>query len=81
MTDSGPEKGGVTDPAVHAAAAKAIELISDGALVGLGSGRAVSVFIAKLGELQRDGEHGLARPQVLDKKKKPRRRKLRDATP
>ena len=57
MTDSGPEKGGVTDPAVHAAAAKAIELISDGALVGLGSGRAVSVFIAKLGELQRDGEH------------------------
>jgi len=25
--------------------------------------------------------HGLARPQVLDKKKKPRRRKLRDATP
>jgi ribose 5-phosphate isomerase A len=55
LTDSGPEKGGVTDPAVHAAAAKAIEFISDGARVGLGSGRAVAVFIAKLGDLHRDG--------------------------
>jgi len=55
LTDSAPEEGGVTDPAVHAAAAKAVELISDGAQIGLGSGRAVSVFIAKLGELQRDG--------------------------
>ena len=45
----------MSDPAVHAAAAKAIELISDGAKVGLGSGRAVAVFIAKLGQLQRDG--------------------------
>lgn len=53
MTDSAHQPGGVADPAVHAAAAKAIELISEGARVGLGSGRAVAVFIAKLGELQR----------------------------
>lgn len=47
--------GGSDDPAVHAAAAKAIELIMDGARVGLGSGRAVWVFIAKLGALRREG--------------------------
>jgi ribose 5-phosphate isomerase A len=55
LTDYAHEEGGVNDPAVHAAAAKAIELISDGARVGLGSGRAVTVFIAKLGDLQLDG--------------------------
>lgn len=55
MTDSAHQPGGIADPAVHAAAARAIDLISDGARVGLGSGRAVAVFIAKLGELQRDG--------------------------
>lgn len=55
MTESAREPGGVTDPAVHAAAAKAIELVSDGARVGLGSGRAVAVFIAKLGQLQQRG--------------------------
>ena len=47
--------GGNDDPSVHAAAAKAIELIMDGARVGLGSGRAVSVFIAKLGARRREG--------------------------
>jgi ribose 5-phosphate isomerase A len=55
LTDSAYVAGGVNDPAVQAAAAKAIELISDGARVGLGSGRAVAAFIAKLAELQRDG--------------------------
>jgi ribose 5-phosphate isomerase A len=55
LTDSAPAPGDVTDPAVHAVAAKAIELISDGARVGVGSGRAIAVFIAKLGELQGDG--------------------------
>jgi ribose 5-phosphate isomerase A len=55
LTDSAHEQGCVADPAVHAAAAKAIELISDGARLGLGSGRAVAVFIAKLGQLHRDG--------------------------
>jgi ribose 5-phosphate isomerase A len=55
LSDSAYVAGGVNDPAVQAAAAKAIELISDGARVGLGSGRAVAAFIAKLAELQRDG--------------------------
>jgi ribose 5-phosphate isomerase A len=55
LTDSSHEAGGLTDPAVHVAAARAIELIADGARVGLGSGRAVTVFIAKLAERQRDG--------------------------
>jgi hypothetical protein len=32
---------GSDDQSVHAAAAKALELVSDGARVGLGSGRAV----------------------------------------
>jgi ribose 5-phosphate isomerase A len=47
--------GSSDDPSVQAAAAKAVELVRDGARVGLGSGRAVSVFIAKLGARQRDG--------------------------
>jgi ribose 5-phosphate isomerase A len=55
LTFSAAEPGGLTDPAVQAAAAKALELVTDGARVGLGSGRAVAVFIAKLGERQLDG--------------------------
>jgi ribose 5-phosphate isomerase A len=47
--------GGNDDPSVHAAAAKAVELIMDGARVGLGSGRAVRVFIEKLGARRREG--------------------------
>ena len=47
--------GGNDDPSVHAAAAKAIELVMDGARVGLGSGRAVLVFIAKLAARRREG--------------------------
>jgi ribose 5-phosphate isomerase A len=47
--------GGNDDPSVHAAAAKATELITDGARVGLGSGRAAWVFIAMLGALRREG--------------------------
>jgi ribose 5-phosphate isomerase A len=46
---------GFEDPSLLAVAAKAVELISDGARVGLGSGRAASVFIAKLGARIRDG--------------------------
>ncbi len=42
--------GGVNDPAVQAVAARALELIEDGARVGLGSGRAAAAFIARLGE-------------------------------
>jgi ribose 5-phosphate isomerase A len=47
--------GGRDDPSVHAVAAQALELVADGARVGLGSGRAVSVFIAKLGIRAREG--------------------------
>jgi ribose 5-phosphate isomerase A len=42
-------------PAVQAAAAKALELVADGARVGLGSGRAASAFIALLGARVREG--------------------------
>jgi ribose 5-phosphate isomerase A len=47
--------GGTDDPGVCAAAAKALELVVDGARVGLGSGRAATVFIAKLGARVREG--------------------------
>ncbi|HUF26203.1 MAG TPA: ribose-5-phosphate isomerase A [Gemmatimonadaceae bacterium] len=43
------------DPGTSAAAAKAIDLIADGARVGLGSGRAASVFITLLGARRRQG--------------------------
>jgi len=55
MTRSAYTPGGSDDPSIHAVAAKAIELITDGARVGLGSGRAASVFIAKLGVRRREG--------------------------
>lgn len=43
------------DRAVQAAAAYALDLVADGAKVGLGSGRAASTFIARLGERVRQG--------------------------
>ncbi len=43
------------DPAMYAAAASALELIVDGARVGLGSGRTASVFVRLLGARVRDG--------------------------
>ncbi len=55
MTHLAYGPGGNDDPSVHAAAAKAVELIMDGARVGLGSGRAVQVFIEKLGARRREG--------------------------
>ena len=55
MTHLAYGSGGNDDPGVHAAAAKAVELIMDGARVGLGSGRAVGVFIEKLGARRREG--------------------------
>jgi len=50
------------DTGVLAAAAAALEFVSDGACVGLGSGRASSAFIRALGERCRDGlrVHGVA---------------------
>jgi ribose 5-phosphate isomerase A len=43
------------DPAVEAVAARALEMIEDGAQVGLGSGRTAAAFIARLGERVRQG--------------------------
>jgi ribose 5-phosphate isomerase A len=43
------------DPAMRAVAARALDLISGGALVGLGSGRTASVFVRMLGARVRDG--------------------------
>jgi ribose 5-phosphate isomerase A len=45
----------VDDPGVQAVAAQALDLVADGTKVGLGSGRAASAFIAKLGECVRRG--------------------------
>jgi len=55
MTHPSYAPGGCDDPDVQAVAAKALELIFDGARVGLGSGRAASVFIAKLGVRVQEG--------------------------
>jgi ribose 5-phosphate isomerase A len=43
------------DPAMLAVAARALELVADGAFVGLGSGRTASAFIRLLGARVRDG--------------------------
>jgi ribose 5-phosphate isomerase A len=43
------------DPAMRAVAARALDLIGGGALVGLGSGRTASVFVRLLGARVRDG--------------------------
>lgn len=47
--------GDSDDPSIVAVAARAIELIKDGARIGLGSGRAASAFIAQLGARRRVG--------------------------
>ncbi|HEY8061491.1 MAG TPA: ribose-5-phosphate isomerase RpiA [Gemmatimonadales bacterium] len=53
QADSAP--GGSADPSIVAVVAKAIDLIGDGARIGLGSGRAASAFIMQLGARRRDG--------------------------
>jgi len=47
--------GGPDDPAVQAVATKALDLVVDGARIGLGSGRAATLFIEKLGLRHRAG--------------------------
>ena len=49
------EPGSSDDPGVIAVAARAMDLVSDGARIGLGSGRASSLFIALLGAKVREG--------------------------
>lgn len=51
----GASAGSAGDPAVQAVAAHALELVTDGAVLGLGSGRAALAFIAVLGARVRDG--------------------------
>src|ERR1035437_8377511 len=46
---------GPDNPAMRAVAARALDLISGGALVGVGSGRTASVFVRMLGAPVRDG--------------------------
>src|SRR5437773_4080039 len=60
MTRSGealmnPRAGDLDDPAVQTVAMRALELIADGARVGIGSGRAASLFITNLGLRRQDG--------------------------
>lgn len=55
MTPPSRPSGGTDDPGVRAAATEALELVFDGARVGLGSGRAASLFIARLGARVREG--------------------------
>jgi ribose 5-phosphate isomerase A len=52
---AGKTPGAATDPGVLAAASKAAELVTDGARVGLGSGRAASAFITALAGRARRG--------------------------
>lgn len=47
--------GARVDDGIYAAAAKAVELVGDGARVGLGSGKAAMVFISALGQRRREG--------------------------
>lgn len=43
------------DRALEAVVARALDLVADGARVGLGSGHAASIFVARLGSRVRDG--------------------------
>ena len=53
----GPDivSGDSDDPCVHAVAIQALELVADGARVGLGTGRAARAFITQLGVRVREG--------------------------
>ena len=55
MPGDAESAGGADDPGVQAVATRALDLIGDGARVGLGSGRASLAFITKLGERVRQG--------------------------
>lgn len=55
MPGDAQSAGAANDPGVQAVATWALDLIGDGARVGLGSGRASFAFITKLGERVRQG--------------------------
>ncbi len=58
--------GGDGDPGVQAVVAQALELIEDGARVGLGSGRAAAAFITALGARVQQGLRVAAVPTSRD---------------
>jgi ribose 5-phosphate isomerase A len=58
--------GGASDLGVQAAVAQALELIEDGARVGLGTGRAAEAFISALGARVRHGLRVAAVPTSRD---------------
>jgi ribose 5-phosphate isomerase A len=60
--DTALHGGGATDAGIIAAAAAAVDLVTDGARIGIGSGRAASAFIHQLGARCRDGLHIVAVP-------------------
>jgi len=62
MTDPTSRAGDPDDPGILAAAAAAADLIPDGSRIGIGSGRAASAFIARLGERRREGLRVVAVP-------------------
>ncbi|MDZ4865085.1 MAG: ribose-5-phosphate isomerase RpiA [Gemmatimonadota bacterium] len=55
MTTRENLRGSTNDPGLQAVATQALELVGDGARVGLGTGRAAAAFIAALGERVRHG--------------------------
>ncbi|HVT38723.1 MAG TPA: ribose-5-phosphate isomerase RpiA [Gemmatimonadaceae bacterium] len=60
MTGTGPNPREHDDPGVRAVALAALELVGDGACVGLGSGRTAAAFIVQLGARVRLGLHANA---------------------
>ncbi len=54
--------GGTDDPGVIAAAMAAVEMVHDGARIGIGSGRASAAFIVQLGARHRAGLHVVGVP-------------------
>ena len=55
MIHDGADARTLNELSIRAAAAKAVDQVFDGARVGLGSGHAVAIFIAMLGERRRQG--------------------------
>ncbi len=47
----------MTDPGLENAAARVLELVADGMRVGLGTGHAAAVFLARLADRIRGGLH------------------------
>ncbi len=55
MTDRSPGNGSREDAGLHAVVTRALDLVTDGAAIGLGTGRAAAAFIAALGARVRAG--------------------------